>query len=254
MIPSQLDPRLSALAGFVREASVFADVGCDHGYLSIFLASRYQTCRGFACDISPSSVEKARNNLAGAGLLERVEPILTDGLAGLQQKGITDIILAGMGGELMVQILEQAPFIRSAGTRLILQPMSREAVLRRYLSEQGFCCKEEIAVRSGKFVYCVLCADYTGNSIPLSEYRAYAGLLPECGTPEAADKLLRTAVYLEGLSVGVSRSSGQSAQARGLLETASQLRSAAAAILSEASPSSPAFQSVTGGFSDDNSL
>lgn len=210
----QLDPRLLTAASLVREHAVFADIGCDHGHLSIYLMRQRQAQRGYACDIKPGPLSKAQANLAAAGLSQQVSTRLTDGLSGLDGCGITDVVIAGMGGELILQILDASALVRDPSVRLVLQPQSREFLLRRYLLEHGFALLEETAVFSGRFSYTVLCAQYTGAPVPGAgdPYLWYAGLLPQDASPAAADKLIRTAVHLEDRAHGAPSPEDAAAQ------------------------------------------
>lgn len=223
--PARLDPRLLQTAAYIREGAVFADVGCDHGYLSIHLMERRGARRGYACDLRPQPLARARANLQAAGLANRVELRLADGLSGLEGCGITDVAIAGMGGEMIAAILERAPFVRQPSgslpgpVRLALQPMSRENLLRRWLWDNGFAILEESAVLSGKFAYLVLCARHSGQPAPSRQqspedrlFWDYTGLLPRLLEPQAnpqqrqaaTRKLARTAAYLEEMSRGLA--------------------------------------------------
>jgi len=225
----QLDPRLLTAASLVREHAVFADIGCDHGHLSIYLMQQRHAQRGYACDIKSGPLSKAQSNLAAAGLSQQVPTRLTDGLTGLDGCGITDVVIAGMGGEVILQILDASALVRDPALRLILQPQSREFLLRRYLLEHGFSILTETAVFSGRFSYTVLCAQYAGAPGPDAQdpYRWYAGLLPQADSPAAADKLIRTAVHLEDRSHGVP----DPQQAAQFTQLAARLRQDAAQIL-----------------------
>lgn len=198
-----LDARLLQAATYVREGAVFADIGCDHGYLSIYLITHRKAINGYACDISYPSVCKATKNIALRGLEGEIFTRHTSGLQGLEDCGITDVIIAGMGGEMISQILEQADFLYSPKIRLSLQPMSREAHLRYFLAKKGFQSLEETAVHSGGFVYTVLCAEFNGQSRQITPLEAHTGLLLWQTTPQARDKLNRTAKYLEDMSSGL---------------------------------------------------
>lgn len=94
---SHLDPRLQRIAAQVRPGAVFADIGCDHGLLSIELV-RQGAQKGYACDIKPGPLQAAQKNIERAGFTGRLQTRLTDGLDGLEDCGLTDIIIAGMGG------------------------------------------------------------------------------------------------------------------------------------------------------------
>lgn len=198
---SHLDPRLQRIAAQVRPGAVFADIGCDHGLLSIELV-RQGAQKGYACDIKPGPLQAAQKNIERAGFTGRLQTRLTDGLDGLEDCGLTDIIIAGMGGEVIAGILERAVFLQNPDLRLILQPQSRENVLRDFLAENGFAVQCEEAVLSGKFVYVVMTAQYTGQRRTLTEMERFCGLLPQNCTPEACEKMRRTASYLAECSKG----------------------------------------------------
>lgn len=198
-----LDPRLQRIAAQVRPGAVFADIGCDHGLLSIELMRRGAK-EGYACDINEGPLQAAQKNIAQAGLSDHLHTRLTDGLEGLADCGLTDIIIAGMGGEVIAGILEHAAFLRNPQLQLVLQPQSKDNMLRDFLAANGFAVTSEEAVLSGKFVYVVMVAHYTGQSRQLSIMDSFCGLLPQNCTPEACEKMRRTASYLAECSKGFS--------------------------------------------------
>ena len=100
---------------------------------------------------------------------------MTDGLSGLDGCGITDIAICGMGGELIADILSAAPFVKDKGIRLILQPMTRAAHLRRFLAREGFAVIDECVTEAAGKCYFCLCAEYTGESYTLSRPEAELG-------------------------------------------------------------------------------
>ena len=100
---------------------------------------------------------------------------MTDGLTGLEDEGLTDVAICGMGGELIVSILKNAPFVKNEGIRLILQPMTHAADLRRYLASEGFLIEEERLSRASGRVYFCLAASYTGRPYEISRVEAELG-------------------------------------------------------------------------------
>ncbi len=171
------DERLSAAASFVRQGAVLADVGTDHALLPVFLCESGKIERAYATDIAQGPLEAARLQIEESGLEGRVIPVLTDGLSGLEDKGITDVTVCGMGGELIAAIIERAPFVKREEVRLILQPMTRQADLRLYLAENGFSVEEEAVVSAkGKCYFCLV-AHYTGEGRVLSRIEAELGSL-----------------------------------------------------------------------------
>ena len=157
-----LPGRLAAVASFVREGAYLADIGTDHAYLPIFLAERGRISYAVASDIRPGPLSRAEENIRMAGLSERIQTIQTDGLSGLERYPLTDIVIAGMGGELILSILLAVPWVKQPGRRLILQPMTKAELLRRGLCREGFRILEESAVPDGSRCYAVLLAEYDG--------------------------------------------------------------------------------------------
>ena len=219
---TRLNLRLEKVASLVRPNAVFADVGCDHGHLAIELMHKGAQ-RGYACDINEGPLHTAQKNIAEEGLSDCIETVLTDGLDGLSDKGITDVTIAGIGGEIIADILRRADFLKDKHSRIILQPQSRENVLRSFLAENGFSVFFEEAVRSGKFVYTVMAAEYSGNTRKLSVLESFCGLLPDCKTSESAEKLWRTAKFMQETAEGLFR--------RGERTAAQELQDAAEKVL-----------------------
>ncbi len=170
-----LDARLGAAAEYVRQEAYFADIGTDHALLPVFLLEEGRIPRAVAADIRKGPLANAAATVAAAGFEGQVELVLTDGLNGLADKGLTDIAVCGMGGELISDILCAAPFVRDSRIRLILQPMSRAAHLRRYLAREGFVILSETLCRAAGRLYSCLCAEYEGTPYTLSSAEAELG-------------------------------------------------------------------------------
>lgn len=169
MIVGTIDARLLSSADFVRAGAVLADVGTDHGYLPIFLLKSGKITRAVLSDINEGPLASARANIEEAGLADKCELVLTDGAGALAGRGITDYAICGMGGELIAEIVDKAPEMKTPGVRLILQPMSRQAHLRKFLYENGFSILEErYSTADGKSYLCIL-AEYSATPRELSE-------------------------------------------------------------------------------------
>ena len=145
-----LDKRLKLCADMVKGKRV-CDVGTDHAYLIAELISSGKCDTAVAADINEGPLSAARANLEKAGVTDRVDIILSDGLKNVPQEGITDIVIAGMGGELIAKILSECDWLE--GKNLILQPMSKSDHLLRWLWENGFEILKRQAVCEGKFCY-----------------------------------------------------------------------------------------------------
>lgn len=182
MINTTLDKRLLSCAGFVRAGAVFADIGTDHGYLPLFLLKEGRIKRAYLSDVNKGPLSSAERNAAAEGLADKCEFILTDGAAALKDKGITDYAICGMGGELISRIIEDAPHLFTEGVRLILQPMTKQECVRRFLTERGFTVVgERFSYDSGKY-YATIAAEFTGVTSALSDADAELGFdLPHDG-------------------------------------------------------------------------
>ena len=176
MINSTLDKRLLSCADYVRAGAVFADIGTDHGYLPLFLLREGRISRAYLSDVNRGPLSTAERNAEAQGLADRCEFILTDGAAALADKGITDYAICGMGGELISRIIQDAPHLFTEGVRLILQPMTKQEYLRRYLASNGFSVLDErFSFDSGKY-YVTLLAEYTGECREISVSEAELGI------------------------------------------------------------------------------
>ena len=175
--------RLLSAAEFVRQGAYFADIGTDHAYLPLFLLEEGKIERAVCADINAGPLESARNNAEEYGLSERILFRLTNGAIGLSDMCITDYAICGMGGELITEIIEASEHLKRPDVRLILQPMSKQAHLRRYLAACGFATVgESYSYDSGKYYLC-LAAEYTGEPVEIDDFEA------EFGTPSFAADL-----------------------------------------------------------------
>ncbi len=164
-----LDRRLQCAARQVRMGSRLADIGTDHALLPVALVRSGVCPYAVASDIRTDPAERARRAVEEAQLADRIEVRLGPGLSVLQPEEADDLVIAGMGGETIVSILGEAPWIRSSHFRLILQPMSRPEVLRRWLHRAGFLLEAEPAVEDGGHLYSILRAHYEPEAVPAAE-------------------------------------------------------------------------------------
>ncbi|MBQ9805176.1 MAG: SAM-dependent methyltransferase [Clostridia bacterium] len=169
-----LGARLASAKPFVTQGGRVIDVGTDHAYLPIALIREEISSAALACDINEGPIASARENIAAAGLSDRIETRLTDGLHGTEDFSADDVLIFGMGGELIVRILSEAPFVKDNRVGLVLQPMSRASVLRRYLAENGFEIVGEALTFEDKY-YQTIAARYSGKCYKLSDVEAWVG-------------------------------------------------------------------------------
>lgn len=215
-----LDPRLRAIASMVRSGVRLADIGCDHGYLICALTRDGQITGGIACDINEKPLEKAREEIKRQGLEDKIACRLGDGLFPLAPDEVDDIVIAGMGGEMIASILERCGWDSFDNKRFLLQPMTKAPFLRHWLCTNGFCISAEKACVSGRHPYTVMRVTYTGWRCKLSEYDlyCYAGELPCDMSQEARTYLWRTVSSLRRRESGVEPTDpARAARLRGLI-------------------------------------
>lgn len=206
----QLGPRLALCAALVREGSPFCDVGTDHAYLPIWLLKMGKIPKALACDVNPGPLEAARRDGAKYGVGEELSFRLSDGLKEVSPQEAEDIAIAGMGGELILRIVAETPWLQEGDKRLILQPMSSVPELRLGLEELGFSVLQEEAVEEGTKVYSAFTAQYVGKPVENSPLYPYLG------------KLRPKAPHVEAYGKKVLRE--LSAQRQGALHTGEQER------------------------------
>ena len=172
-----LDARLLSAAKFVREGAYVCDVGTDHAYLPVHLVLTGRAVRALASDINEGPVNRAKESVAKYGVSDKIEVVLGDGLHGAESYPITDVIIAGMGGELIASILDAAKWIQNEKYRLILQPMTHAEILREYLINNGFSIIDEDVVTEQKDrkIYQIICAEYSGKSEEYTTDELYLG-------------------------------------------------------------------------------
>ncbi|MBQ9082518.1 MAG: tRNA (adenine(22)-N(1))-methyltransferase TrmK, partial [Clostridia bacterium] len=156
----QLNPRLHLAASMIRPGTKLADIGTDHGHLPIALLQQNAVASAIGADLREGPLAHARKNAVQYGVADRISLRCCNGLTGIAPEEADDIVIAGMGGELIATILQAAPWVKDPSKRLILQAMSSAEELRRYLYTEGFFIEREEAVTDANRVYTVLQAVY----------------------------------------------------------------------------------------------
>lgn len=160
-------PRIELLCRLSAPYNTIADIGCDHAYVSIHLARIGKTM--FASDIAEGPLLKAKKNIAAFGLEDKITLRLFGGLSGLKKGEAEEIIIAGMGGNIISEILKADLDVAKSSSVLFLQPMTAPEILRKFLYENGFLIKNEHLVKEDRRIYTIIEAFYTGESIKYSE-------------------------------------------------------------------------------------
>lgn len=184
-----LDQRLMACADYVRAGAKMCDIGTDHGYLPCYLAREGKIQCAIAADVNEKPLESAVRTIAEWDVTAQVTARLSDGLAGIKEDEADDIVIAGMGGELIFRIVSECSWIRNEKKRLILQPMSQVEELRENLYRAGFEILKETPVLEGGHHYTVMCCQYSGKSLEVTPLFAIVGKVPEYGGEQAKEYL-----------------------------------------------------------------
>lgn len=172
-----LDSRLSLCASYARKGKRLADIGTDHAYLPARLCLDGICAGAIAADINPEPLSRGQKTIADCGLENMIQIRLSDGLKEIRPDEADDIVIAGMGGELIASILSACAWIRDASKNLILQPMTRHEALIGWLAENGFAIEEQGAVLDGGKYYTVMRVRYDGIPRGCDLYEASVGRL-----------------------------------------------------------------------------
>lgn len=186
---NSLDNRLKTAAGLCRHGKIAADVGCDHAQLACRLAMDISSFV-IASDVRDGPLEAARRTVSERGVTN-VKIVKSDGLAEIDYAD--DVIICGMGGELIAQIISGCRFL-SSDTRFILQPMTKDDHLRKWLYHNGFEIDKELIAAEKERRYIVMLVRYTGVRREVDEYFALTGKIND------AEYLRRLAVKLLNIS------------------------------------------------------
>ena len=195
-----LSGRLAACCAYVRPGDRVADVGCDHGYLSIHLLQTGIASHVYASDVREGPLSSAKRNAEVYGVTEKIDFFLSDGVQNLPRDFDT-LVCAGMGGDTMISILSAAPWLKSDSYRLILQCQSKTPLLRRYLSETGWEISRETVLRDGRFLYTVMEVLWNPEAPRLTVGQWYISpVLRSSNAPETAEYCRRV---VDGLRLAV---------------------------------------------------
>ena len=159
----KLSKRLQTIADFVKKGAVVADIGTDHAHIPIYLIKNNIISKAYACDINKGPLEKAKENINYYGV-KNIELRLSNGLEKLKTDEADTFIIAGMGGELIIDILDRGQGFLDKKNTFILSPHTKIEEVRNYLLRKGLkILKEDMCIDEGKF-YTVMEAVYMGKT------------------------------------------------------------------------------------------
>ncbi|MBQ8210293.1 MAG: SAM-dependent methyltransferase [Clostridia bacterium] len=217
----KLTNRLKTAASFVRADRVTADVGTDHGYLPAFLVMSGITKDAIAADIAEGPLDNARKTVEKYALQNNIRLILSDGLDNIPHN-VDELIICGMGGNLIADVLAKAEWIKNENMHLVLQPMTHSQDVRQYLAKNGFYIDAEKTCCDDNKNYIVISAFYSGENAEKDGFYYLFGdkISPDSSTDKAYIKrqysFLRS--RYEGLLQGNNEAEAQKYKA--LLEKA----------------------------------
>nr|MBQ8244387.1 SAM-dependent methyltransferase [Oscillospiraceae bacterium] len=151
-----LSSRLLACCDFVKKGDRVADVGCDHGYLSIHLLQSGIARSVIASDVAEGPLQSAMRNARKYGMSNQITFHLSNGLQNVP-RDFDCMVCAGMGADTIMSILHAAAhWLKDPKYRLILQCQSKRPELRQWLYDEGFRINRETLAKDGKFVYTIM--------------------------------------------------------------------------------------------------
>ena len=200
-----MNKRLLAIAEQIQPGKGMIDVGTDHGYLPSYLAKNGYPGALFASDINTGPLEAAKKTATMAGTSDRICFLLCDGLALCPPDAVDTIVIAGMGGDMIVKILDEAEWCMSEAYHLILQPMTKPEVVRYWLAYNEFGIESETLAEDGP-LYQIISARF-GGSTRLNDAELFVGRRDLAARTDLYDRQLMEAAarfrkMISGLEIG----------------------------------------------------
>ena len=210
----QISRRLQSVAAFVQEGKRLADVGCDHGYIPIYLLQKKKIEKAIAMDINQGPLMRAKEHIQEWGLENYIDTRLSDGVKALKPNEVQSVVIAGMGGPLMEKILTEGNEVLQTVTELVLQPQSEIGHFRRFLIENGYeITHEEMILEDGKYYPIMRAVHGKAKEQTEAEY-LYGKKLLQNRNPVLKEFLDREQVNAEELLEKLKNSQTPSAKAR----------------------------------------
>ncbi len=173
----KISNRLKKCADLVSCGSKIADIGTDHAYIPIYLMLQRKISHAIACDIGEGPLKNAEKNIKNYGFENNIETRLSDGFSNIKENEADEIIIAGMGGNMISNILNNCPWKNKYKKRFILNPMKYEEKLHEFLFSNGYEIQNEIAVKCSGKSYLIIDAHFTGEKYNPLPHELYIGKL-----------------------------------------------------------------------------
>ncbi|MEG1312379.1 MAG: class I SAM-dependent methyltransferase [Romboutsia sp.] len=165
----KLTDRLLKIASLVTKGKRVADIGTDHGYIPVYLLNKGYIDFAILADVNKGPLENARGEVKHNKLLNNVDLRLGSGIEVLEVGEVDEVIIAGMGGILISELLEAKSEVAHSVDKLILQPMQAQDELRKYLLNNGYEILDEVLVKEDFRIYEIIITKYTGNNTLLDD-------------------------------------------------------------------------------------
>lgn len=169
-----IDNRLKVCADMVSGNGIVCDVGTDHAYLPAYLIENNICDYAIASDINEGPLKFAQQTIIKYHIEDKIRLLKSDGLKNILSENVSDVVIAGMGGETIAEIISGTQWLKS-GVNLVLQPMTRAGYLRKWLYNNGFEIAEEKAVIQDRFIYTAIRAFYSGYKFNIGKVTEIAG-------------------------------------------------------------------------------
>ena len=179
------DDRIDAIANLIPECGRIADIGCDHGYLTLTLVTQRQNIHVVACDKSAPSLDKARKLVGKHGLERYVTFSLGDGADVLCCDDVDAAALCGMGIDTITRMIAYGEEHRHNAMSYVVQPQGNIADFRMWMASHGFVSEDESLVKYRRRIYVILRIKYCNiYSAPQTPFKCFIGnILPQSDNP-----------------------------------------------------------------------
>ena len=180
-MPAEINLRLKMIYDMIPFCTVLGDVGTDHGLLPIYSVNKGKCKRAVASDLREGPLVVAEKNISDACLTDRIKTLLCSGLEGYEDLCCDVIVIAGMGGLTVCQILQDWLVICEkkdyfpGNNIFVLQPNTHEHIVRKFLWDNGFIIEDEQAVKDGAHVYLSLRCKFYSSNEKYTEIECYTG-------------------------------------------------------------------------------
>lgn len=170
----KLSKRLAAVAEYIPTNGRMADIGTDHAHLPIWLIKNKKCTECLACDVADGPLMRAKENIETEGMADKIKTVKTYGVCGLED--LADcFVIAGMGGDLICDIISKSDFLKNKEITLVLQPMTKCERLRYFLFSEGFEINDEKVVFEDNKYYNVMYVTYSAKKYLPEPFEAYVG-------------------------------------------------------------------------------